>query len=95
MGVVYVCSYCQTAVQQPFGRVVEKQSAKGTPVNVYKSAQGPTASSAGCAECGSAQHVSGCFPAYRGVMLTLLARRSHVAWTDPEQRICRQGARGD
>lgn len=51
-GIVYICNYCQAHHEQPFGRVVEKTSAKGLVMDSYKFATGPP-SSRRCEECGS------------------------------------------
>jgi tRNA (guanine26-N2/guanine27-N2)-dimethyltransferase len=57
-GVVYACNFCQTPVEQPFGRINERQGSKGNINLVYRSA----ANQAGpgtCTQCGSPQHLAG------------------------------------
>ncbi|WWD17458.1 N2,N2-dimethylguanosine tRNA methyltransferase [Kwoniella shandongensis] len=59
-GVVYTCQFCQTSVTQPFGKVVEKETAKGVTLDAFKTAAGPTPShGSSCEECGSTMHLGG------------------------------------
>ncbi|BEJ14874.1 hypothetical protein CspHIS471_0406410 [Cutaneotrichosporon sp. HIS471] len=57
-GPVYICAYCESPTVQPFGRVIEKRSAKGNINTVYKSIQAPTAGQK-CTECGTPHHIAG------------------------------------
>lgn len=58
-GVVFTCQYCQTAVNQPFGKVISKETAKGKEMTAFKTVAGPTASNgSACEECGGTMHVS-------------------------------------
>lgn len=58
-GVVFTCQYCQTAVNQPFGKVISKETAKGKEMTAFKTVAGPTAGNgSACEECGGTMHVS-------------------------------------
>ncbi|BEI84117.1 hypothetical protein CcaverHIS002_0407210 [Cutaneotrichosporon cavernicola] len=57
-GPVYICAYCESPTVQPFGRVIEKRSAKGNINTVYKSIQAPTVGQK-CTECGKPHHIAG------------------------------------
>ncbi|GMK57270.1 hypothetical protein CspeluHIS016_0401040 [Cutaneotrichosporon spelunceum] len=57
-GPVYICTYCESPTVQPFGRVIEKKSAKGNVNTVYKSIQAPTVGQR-CSECGQPHHIAG------------------------------------
>jgi tRNA (guanine26-N2/guanine27-N2)-dimethyltransferase len=57
-GPVYICTYCETPIVQPLGKVIEKTTAKGHTNIIYKSIKAPTAPQ-GCAECGMPHHIAG------------------------------------
>ncbi|OXM81975.1 N2,N2-dimethylguanosine tRNA methyltransferase [Cryptococcus neoformans Bt63] len=59
-GVVFTCQYCQTAVNQPFGKVISKETAKGKEMTAFKTVAGPTAGNgSACEECGGTMHLGG------------------------------------
>ncbi|OCF36687.1 N2,N2-dimethylguanosine tRNA methyltransferase [Kwoniella heveanensis BCC8398] len=59
-GVVFTCNYCQSPVIQPFGKIIEKETAKGARMTAFKTVAGPTATNGShCDECGSTMHLGG------------------------------------
>ncbi|WVW83725.1 N2,N2-dimethylguanosine tRNA methyltransferase [Kwoniella bestiolae CBS 10118] len=59
-GVVYTCHFCETSVIQPFGRIVERETAKGVVRESFKTHAGPTAKNgSSCEECGGTMHLGG------------------------------------
>ncbi|WWD02810.1 N2,N2-dimethylguanosine tRNA methyltransferase [Kwoniella europaea PYCC6329] len=59
-GVVYTCNFCETSVIQPFGRIVERETAKGVVRESFKTHAGPTAKNgSNCEECGGTMHLGG------------------------------------
>ncbi|WWC89490.1 N2,N2-dimethylguanosine tRNA methyltransferase [Kwoniella dendrophila CBS 6074] len=59
-GVVYTCSFCESSVAQPFGRIVERTTAKGVAREQFKTHAGPTAKNgSNCEECGGTMHLGG------------------------------------
>ena len=58
IGVVYVCSYCQTPTPQPFGRIAERENKSGGTTKLYRNAQGPPGEGGKCEHCAQTQHVS-------------------------------------
>ena len=56
-GLVYVCHFCQAHYEQPFGRVVEKVTAKGAQVESFKFISGPPVGEK-CPQCDSGMTVS-------------------------------------
>jgi tRNA (guanine26-N2/guanine27-N2)-dimethyltransferase len=56
-GLVYICHFCQSHYEQPFGRVVEKTTAKGATMENFKFISGPPVGEK-CPQCESAMTVS-------------------------------------
>ncbi|WVF71628.1 N2,N2-dimethylguanosine tRNA methyltransferase [Kwoniella sp. CBS 6097] len=59
-GVVFTCNYCQSPIIQPFGKIIEKETARGARMTAFKTVAGPTATNGShCDECGSTMHLGG------------------------------------
>jgi len=58
-GLVYICHFCQSHYEQPFGRVVEKITAKGNTQETFKFISGPAVGEH-CPQCASNLTVSSC-----------------------------------